>query len=132
MLAGNAVAHLVINRGAHALRKAHKPQGSRGCPMSDSIIINNSIDLLRGHASLNILSYLIQNTRINLAGFANASDLLRSFNHAAVRHLLALGTQQFNFRINHLVTVAISLTTATPAQIIFFFHVILLKLKKLK
>ena len=90
--------------------------------MSDSIIIHNSIDLLRGHASLNILSDLIQNTSINLAGFANASDLLRSFNHATVRNLLTLRTQQFNFRINHLVTVAISLTTATPAQIIFFFH----------
>ena len=90
--------------------------------MSDGEIVHNSINLLGSHPGFNVFCDFIQNSSINLAGFTNAGNLLRRFNHAAVRHFLALGTQQFNFRINHLVAVTIGFAAATPAQIILFFH----------
>ena len=114
MLAGNAVANLVIDRGTHALREAFIAQRCRDSVMRYCIFVNDSVDISSSHTGFNIFGNLIQYTGIDFASCTNTCNLLRGFNHIAVRNLAALSLQQRNFCIIHFVAICICFTAATP------------------
>ena len=78
------------------------------------IFVNDSVDISSSHTCLNIFGNLIQYTGIDFAGCTDTCNLLRGFNHIAVRNLAALSLQQRNFGIIHFVAICICFTAATP------------------
>ena len=114
ILAGDAVADLVVHRGAAAFREAAETQGGGNSFPGHREIINQFIYFFRAHARLNFLGHHIQHGGVNLAGLADAGNLCRGLEHIPVRDRAAPFLKRFNLFFYRLVANFVRFTAATP------------------
>ena len=70
----------IVHRGADALGEALIAQRRRDTAMLYGVVMHQCIDIVCGHACLDIFRNHIQNCRIQLACLADAFQLLGGFN----------------------------------------------------
>ena len=86
----NAVAHHLVDTCADTLREALVVETSRHSAMCCTVVVAYLVDLESVHASMNMLSHLVEHTGVHHTAAAYAFYLFRSLDKVARRHLLTL------------------------------------------
>ena len=82
--------------------------------MGNSVIIDHDINVFCAHASLDVLLHIVKYTCINIAGFLDAGNLLRRFQHREIRHFVAFFFVFLYLFFNGQMAFAISFAAAAP------------------
>jgi hypothetical protein len=85
-----AVAHHLVDTCADTLREALVVETSRHSAMCCTVVVAYLVDLESVHASMNMLSHLVEHTGVHHTAAAYAFYLFRSLDKVARRHLLTL------------------------------------------
>ena len=122
LVAGDAVADLVVHRGADAFREALVVQRRRDAAQPAGRAVYDVVDVLGGHAHLKALGHLIQDLRIDRAGPADALDLLCVFQHILPGDADAFGVEGRKPLHHLLMALSIGQAAAAEAKLLCFHN----------